>query len=453
MRNENDWRRKYFETLDRLEAGERRWSALESRIRLLVGRLCLAAQGRDPRLDEQLRTLSESVRRALDPEQIDALLGPLSRAVAALDEHPDPIAQPRIGPAQADRVSAARDSVQHAFNAVLSRLARLPDIRPLIAELHERPSDEVGGDELAEALERVARHISEQRAQLNREKVEVEHLLQQVTSRLDEIAAHFEGDVLEQQAAKESTQRLNTLVMEEVNSLNTNAQRAVDLSELRQQVSARLDAIHSHLQEFRAREEARAESHHDKTERMRLRIAELERESRVLQQILQEEQRMAMIDALTGIPNRAAYDDRIELEFKRWKRHRHAISILAWDIDHFKAINDAYGHRAGDKVLRIIGQHLTKFLRETDFVARYGGEEFVMVLVGADTAQAYELANKIRVSIAEIGFHFRSQPVSVTASCGITGFHEQDTPDSVFDRADHALYRAKEAGRNCCVVA
>ena len=132
---------------------------------------------------------------------------------------------------------------------------------------------------------------------------------------------------------------------------------------------------------------------------MRSRIRELERESHMLHVSLQEEQRLAMIDALTGIPNRAAYDDRIEQEFRRWKRFGRTVSILAWDIDRFKTINDAYGHKAGDKVLRICGQQLAKHVRETDFVARYGGEEFVMLLVGSSPAEAHTVADKIRVEI------------------------------------------------------
>jgi diguanylate cyclase len=221
---------------------------------------------------------------------------------------------------------------------------------------------------------------------------------------------------------------------------------------MRDQVSHRLAAIRGHLQDFRGREESRIKTYRERVGRMRSRIRELERESHMLHVSLQEEQRLAMIDALTGIPNRAAYDDRIEQEFRRWKRFGRTVSILAWDIDRFKTINDAYGHKAGDKVLRIFGQQLAKHVRETDFVARYGGEEFVMLLVGSSPAEAHTVADKIRNEIAQLGFHFHDQPVTVTASCGITNFIAEDTPDAAFDRADRALYQAKETGRNRCVV-
>ena len=221
---------------------------------------------------------------------------------------------------------------------------------------------------------------------------------------------------------------------------------------LKNQLSSRLDAISSHLTDFRLREESRVRTYRDRVTRMRTRIAVLERESRTLSESLREEQRMAMIDALTGIPNRAAYDDRIEQEHKRWKRFTRPVSILAWDIDRFKTINDAYGHKAGDKVLRVIGQHLARHVRDTDFVGRYGGEEFVMLLVGTDPVEARVVAEKIRLEISQLGFHFHDRPVSVTASCGIAGFQGDDTPDGAFDRADKALYQAKESGRNCCII-
>jgi diguanylate cyclase len=114
-------------------------------------------------------------------------------------------------------------------------------------------------------------------------------------------------------------------------------------------------------------------------------------------------------------------------------------------------INDTYGHRAGDKVLTVVAEALSKDIRTTDFVARYGGEEFVMLLPGTSLEDAVRLSNKMRESIGQIGFHFRGQPVSVSISCGITTMREGDSGEDAFDRADKALYQAKDEGRNCVV--
>ncbi len=458
MKSEAGFRQKYLDTLERLEDGEARWAKLENVLRLTVGRLCLAARGRSALLDAELRTLGDLIRRQPELHELEACLEPLSRAIAALDQPAAPgsaAAKPGAAPepAVADDTAAARDArIQAAIVAMLERLVLLPELRPALAELQDRPIAGLTPEELAEGLERVARLIAEQRARLQREKLEIEALLRQIDARLEDLTGYLAGDSADQQSAQESTQQLNLLVMDEMHELNTDVQRALDLGELRARVRVRLEAINTHLQDFRAREEGRLASQLDRTGKLRVRIAELERESRNLQRSLQEEQRLAMMDALIGIPNRAAYDDRIEHEYLNWQQSGIPVSILAWDIDRFKGINDAYGHRAGDKVLRVIGQHLAQHVRGTDFVARYGGEEFVMILIGTVAEQALIAADKIRTNVAKIGFHFRNKPVTVTASCGISMFRPDDTPDSVFDRADRALYRAKEAGRNCCMI-
>ena len=119
-------------------------------------------------------------------------------------------------------------------------------------------------------------------------------------------------------------------------------------------------------------------------------------------------------------------------------------------MDDFKAINDRYGHKAGDKVLRTIASVLNEHLREIDFLARYGGEEFVTVLPETDLAQALLVAEKLRASIEQCDFHHRDVPVRITVSGGVAQFREGDTPDSVFERADTQLYRAKSDGKNRC---
>jgi len=342
--------------------------------------------------------------------------------------------------------------VHAALAQMLDRLSSLPELRPAIAALHDRTFDDLSSEELAERLERVTNLIGEQRTTLLREKREIEDMLQQIDSRLEAISAFFAYEEADRSSTRDSSTQLNMLVMGEVNEISSDMTQAASLIDLRGRVGNRLEAINTHLSDFRNREEERLSAQVDRTLSLKARVEELERESRVLQHNLQEEQRAAMVDALTGIPNRAAYDDRMAQEFARWQRHGGTISIAAWDVDNFKSINDEFGHMAGDKVLRILGQHLARHVRGTDFVARYGGEEFLMILIGMNADQALKACNKVRVGIQAIAFHFRDRPVTVTASCGITTFRMGDLPDAAFERADGALYEAKNAGRNRCVV-
>jgi diguanylate cyclase len=506
---EPDWREKYREALSRIAEEDARWVRAQNVLKLLIGRLCLAAQGRTAQLDQEIARVGDSVRKQIDPDTIEAILAPLSAAIATLDAQPaadstgsrhaaltqgvqsaampmtsaivtsgapagmqvqaavpaseapaaiatDPMSEPALAQAAGANAPAPLNTEEHhdsfGATAVLDRLSLLPELKPVVNDLRSRKRDSLNIHEMAELLERVTRYATEQRAQVQREKLELENLVQQTASRLEEITSHLASELDERNAVQQDTEQLNKSVTDEVMQLRLNAEGAPDLETLRVQLDARLNAIGNHLTEFRTREDSRIRSYRERVQHMRARISVLERESRSLHESLREEQRLAMIDALTGIPNRAAYDDRIEQEFKRWKRFTRPVSILAWDIDRFKSINDAYGHKAGDKVLRVIGQHLARHVRDTDFVARYGGEEFVMLLVGTGVEEARVVADKIRVELAALGFHFHDSPVAVTASCGITEFSGGDTPDVIFDRADRALYKAKQAGRNCCVI-
>lgn len=186
---------------------------------------------------------------------------------------------------------------------------------------------------------------------------------------------------------------------------------------------------------------------------LRNQVAQLSAERERLNNLLQEKSFSLRQDPLTGISNRLAYEEQFQQEFHRWQRFSNPLTFAIWDIDHFKQVNDTYGHAIGDEVLRKIAAQLNSRLRSTDFVARYGGEEFAMLLPGADAHAALELADQIRRSIAEAGFSNGEMQIPVTISCGVSSFKPGDTPQSVFSRADQALYRAKKAGRNCCSVA
>lgn len=181
-------------------------------------------------------------------------------------------------------------------------------------------------------------------------------------------------------------------------------------------------------------------------------VLELSKEKALLTRLLQEKNESIRKDLLTGIFNRLAYEEQIQAEYQRWKRFGNPLTFVIWDVDHFKGINDRYGHAVGDEVLRGVARQLASQVRSTDFVARYGGEEFTMLLPGADLNAALKVVDKLRLNIAESEFIVNGIKVPVTISCGLSSFEGGDVPENVFHRADHALYRAKQAGRNCCWV-
>lgn len=160
------------------------------------------------------------------------------------------------------------------------------------------------------------------------------------------------------------------------------------------------------------------------------------------------ERRSADIDFLTGLPNRRALEAALGREAEASTRYRHALSLLMIDADHFKRVNDTYGHDAGDAVLREIASLLKRECRQCDFPARWGGEEFVLLLPGTDSENAFAFAERLRGRIAAHEFpHVGEQTVSI----GVSVF--RDNPGDMIGRADAALYQAKRDGRNRSVVA
>ncbi len=159
--------------------------------------------------------------------------------------------------------------------------------------------------------------------------------------------------------------------------------------------------------------------------------------------------RQATTDALTGIPNRRAFTDRAELEFKRSRRNGSPMSIVLIDIDHFKKVNDTHGHLGGDALLKAMSSKLASGMRCTDLFCRWGGEEFCALLPDTTSAGAQIMLDRLRAQIATLSFDHQGHPLAATISVGIAQISNEDNSiDHLIARADKALYAAKSFGRN-----
>ncbi len=154
------------------------------------------------------------------------------------------------------------------------------------------------------------------------------------------------------------------------------------------------------------------------------------------------------IDPLTRVDNRRAFDAKIKQEFASFKRYGSKSSMIMIDIDHFKMVNDTYGHRTGDGVLRVVAGIIKKEIRDIDSLARYGGEEFAVILPHTVLSPALEVAERLRAKVEESRFSYRGKQFSVTISLGVGEIREDDTLEAFIQRVDAALYAAKDAGRN-----
>jgi len=165
---------------------------------------------------------------------------------------------------------------------------------------------------------------------------------------------------------------------------------------------------------------------------------------------MEEVSRRARTDALTGLANRRAFDEQLEQLLAHADRFGHSVSLILADVDHFKKVNDTWGHESGDVVLKSIAKTLSDGVRAVDVCARFGGEEIAILLPQTQLGGAVELADRLRKAVASKPIMALGNEVPVTISCGVACYPEGVlTKEALFAAADRALYEAKSSGRNC----
>jgi len=408
--------------------------------------------------DESLRLagklLSQSLKRLSVPENQASALGRLTRDAEQFDN------------AQAlhdwsDSLSEWIKDLQREHQAMpaneaLIQLLEHIDLPDEFIEEVERLKERLAGDlteaSLSRSMTDMADLIARARTQVQEEKNEIEAFLADLTTRLTEIDETLEGGVRSREEAVVERKVFDDKMSLEVQGIEDTVNHAKDLNDLKTAIRTRIDAIQDHMQHYRDMESTRDERAQTEIEELSRQLDTFQGEVSTLHNKLEAAREKATHDTLTGLPNRLAYEDRISEEIERARRYKHPLTLAVLDVDFFKKINDSYGHPAGDNVLKILAELFRKRTRESDFIARFGGEEFMLILTETDAESALSVADKLRQTVEEANFHFRENRVPVTISCGLTGYREGDDKGSLYERADTALYEAKDNGRNRCIL-
>ena len=337
---------------------------------------------------------------------------------------------------------------EHIAVSLLSLLGEL-ELPPTHTEqgdqLRERLQARLNWYELVPVLDDLAVLVL---AASNSGQKEFAHYLKQLNERL----AAFIGSISEThtgyQESLDSAKAFGDELRQQVSGLQTSVQEATDLETLKRTVDSRLEGLLSTVSAFQEQRDSREQEMVDRLQTLVARVNEMEQEAQSFRDSIEEQRQKALVDPLTGLPNRAAWNERAALEVARWQRYGGELQLAVLDVDLFKRINDNYGHLAGDRVLKIIAQELAKRLRKTDFIARFGGEEFVVLLPATPLEGAEQLLETLRAAIEACPFHFKGERLVITLSGGLTGFASGDSLEQAFERADQALYQAKGSGRN-----
>jgi diguanylate cyclase len=277
---------------------------------------------------------------------------------------------------------------------------------------------------------------------------EFESYLKQLNQRLEVFQSHLQVASEGHADGRVAAQELENQLREQVGGLQSSVQGATDVGSLKHILESRLEGLLGTMDQHRQQRDVREQEVAAKLQGLAERVANMEQEALGYREHLEEQRQKALIDPLTGLPNRAAWSERLEHEESRWREGGGELLLAMLDLDHFKSINDSYGHQAGDKVLKIIAGELRKRLRPHDFIARFGGEEFVLLMPGTSLKDGIGLMERLRAAIEACPFHFKGQRVTVTVSSGVAAFRSAEQSAVVLKRADQALYRAKSAGRN-----
>jgi diguanylate cyclase len=277
---------------------------------------------------------------------------------------------------------------------------------------------------------------------------EFEVYLQQLNERLESFQSNLQAASEGHADSRSAARQMDTQIREQVDGLHSSMQEAADLDDLKGVLENHLEGLLGTMDRHQKQRDEREQEVATRLHSLAERVAHMEQEAQGYREHLEEQRQKALIDPLTGLPNRAAWSERLDHEIGQWQQHGNTLLLAMLDLDHFKSINDNYGHLAGDKVLKIIANVLRKRLRGTDFIARFGGEEFVLLMPGTVPAVGAKLLETLRAAIEACPFHFKGERVTITISMGLTALKPGEHSDMALKRADQALYRAKNAGRN-----
>lgn len=319
---------------------------------------------------------------------------------------------------------------------------RIADVRDRILRAKEYEDLVSVNDEAAECMEHFIQRTRDERRQFTA-------FLESVGSGLSELEESSTESISHTRETHEANKEFNTMLQGQVEDIDVSFEGGKPFEELRGILAQKLSKIKKSIEQKRREDEARLEEAQRVMESLQQNMQQMRGEITTIKERTENLEKEALTDPLTGAHNRRAYDMRIREELQRHIRYGQVFSLLLLDVDHFKKVNDQYGHWAGDKCLQEIIKRIQSALRQSDFLARYGGEEFVAILPGVNIEGACATAEKIRKIVANIRFFYQDKEIPLTMSVGATQVEPNDkTGEDITTRADAAMYKAKSGGRN-----
>ncbi|MDQ2069626.1 GGDEF domain-containing protein [Natronospira bacteriovora] len=387
----------------------------------------------------------EPLAARLQREGGDALI-PVAVELSELLERVSIPAETGVGDGSAGSASLAMNDGR-ALKQLLSAL-RLPDEFADSAEALTRQADEAftDPDRLSGWLTELAGLVRHFRTQMEQERKALQRYLERTLDRLAELDGHLDAGEEESRRNEEQLHEVSHHLDGELNAVRRSMTSAADIASVQKQIDRHLDALGKGLKLRRRLDEERERSMERRFGEMRERVAELERESDQLRDSLKRESRRSVLDPLTRLPNRRAFQERIAYEKARYQRREKPLSLLICSLEDVSLVNERLGHEAGDVAIADFAEKLAESVRPGDFAARLDGVEFVVVLPDLDGESATHSARDLGLKLADGSFEYDEVPFSISAVFGVAEFTPDETPESVLRRARKAMGEARQNG-------
>lgn len=399
-----------------------------------ISSLITLAKGIDDAIDEKFTLLqSELSQEKPTPEIVNASIQTLSGLISTLKSkttHP---------------LETITPQVNHSLSQLIEHLSIPDELSVRLESLKVNLQNELDNEKLIHVLDNLTALVTEA---FNFNQNRFNEFLRDITAQLSDFESYLKQSTANNSQTQKNTEALETGIQGNIQEIQIHLDTSKTLEELSMKVGANLAVIGKKMRDYRETETRRIQEYEAQINRLQQKLESTEKQAELVKHTLSVQKSRIYLDSLTGLANRASFDELMQSAYDRWKLGNGELAIAIADIDHFKKINDSYGHHAGDKVLKKVAAIFKSSIRTTDFIARYGGEEFIFIFENTPSEGARQCLESLRVAVEKYQFCYRDNPVIVTLSFGLASIREHDNIESLFIRADQALYAAKNAGRN-----
>jgi len=335
------------------------------------------------------------------------------------------------------------DYLLHRFSELLPSSV-IDQITYLKDNLHNKAPIDDSEKSLTEAVNVLIKHFGLITDRLD----ELEAVLQKTTNYLSELENNLTSEIASTKEKYDEDRTVERSIFFDMNEMKQSFDIYNDISTIKSVIFGKIENITKAIEVKKEQDMIRLQKTERALNKMSRKMVDIIYESDIIRQKSLEIEHENLHDNLTGLYNRKAYEMKIEESLEILRRYNTPSALIVIDLDHFKSINDNFGHHIGDLTLKKVALLFKERLRKIDFIARYGGEEFVCILTHTKLNEARAIAADILSKIDRTEFTFKGGKVPVTISAGVSIVRKEDDAISVFDRADKALYLAKNSGRN-----